>query len=716
MSIQDYFDDPHSEKIIVLEVLKDLTNTDLYAFLSDRPYATESADSLPGSAFSPRQFNPVIQSVPEIRAAIRQLHSPRGSLEIGRMDVSTLVWDIYNATAVAEEGYFLFRPDGSQFTLKLAAPRRLFPYSDAITLFTGRILRTTYNNDFSGSLELAPDRRPLLQSAGSLGCYGYVRNVTPRIVDFANQTYRFHGNGDDEIEGIEQIYDRVVRLVPPGGYEPPSSTYDGATDFAYIGSELTGLSDGKRVLFSCWFRTSASGTMVFISNFSTLNAGFVVYMASGEILVRARTAGGTLLVNVQTLNTYNDGEAHHLAVSMDLAATSVHLYVDGVSDSDGTAATDDTIDLTKGNWAIGANVGGGFKFDGDLGQLYFETDYLDLSDSGDLDGLITGVGGAVDFAADGSGPTGSQPLLYAEGGDPSTNDGSAQNWSINGSLGTGEGMGPPAGWSNDLADGEASLTNAPSGIVTADVKGAVVGGSWLQHPSEIIEELAPSFTVDSDQEDRQIGYFWSEEKSREDVLSEICAGTFSFWYVDNEGDLIVREWVAGGTPIAEYDEDELIGGYVMENYGQRWHGVSVGYDKNWTVITDPAPGADSDDAAFASSAGLNQAQASPSFLDSSISPLMPSLFSSDTAFSELASLANGIGSNPTLIRMTVPFTGASSGKGSFYKLGDKIGLTYTGAEGGGDFDEVGMVIENSLLFDQGHPVQELVMVTASLSV
>lgn len=110
-----------------------------------------------------------------------------------------------------------------------------------------------------------------------------------------------------------------------------------------------------------------------------------------------------------------------------------------VSDLSVTTETNDTIDYTFGDTAIGIRVHNlSSPWDGCLGEVYFTNEFLDLDVAENRAKFISG-GLPVDLGSDGSTPTGTQPILYFSGDLSSfpTNLGSGGSFTVeNGPLTT----------------------------------------------------------------------------------------------------------------------------------------------------------------------------------------------------------------------------------------------------------------------------------------
>jgi hypothetical protein len=242
-------------------------------------------------------------------------------------------------------------------------------------------------------------------------------------------------------------------LLASGGgvpvYLTESADFDGTNDYMKTGAGLTGAADGKVGTVSCWFRLDGgdAANLAILCNATTVGGGtnrFLLYRDnSNKIRVDVDdSAGANVLVFISNA-TYTAGASwHHLLASWDLAASRFQLYVDDVADTAiPSTLTDTAIDYTVADWAIGALPGSSFKFNGCFSEFYFNTvASLDLSVQSNRRKFRDASGKPVNLGANGSTPTGAQPIIYqkvADGGSASdfaTNLGSGGNFTITGAL------------------------------------------------------------------------------------------------------------------------------------------------------------------------------------------------------------------------------------------------------------------------------------------
>ena len=218
--------------------------------------------------------------------------------------------------------------------------------------------------------------------------------------------------------------------------------FDGTNDRLHrgAGNQLTGMADGKIVLFSTWLRILGGGgtlrrLLVFTSTLGTTR--FSIHCASGdEFNVTGFNSTPTQILSAVATGTPTDTDWHHLLVSIDMASTSNRaVFLDGTAMSmTWSTYTDDTIDWvpTSPNCGVGATPSNVARWNGDLAELYFHTpaSYFDPTNPTNLAKFISG-GAPVDLGATGDNPLGLQPLLCL-------NAGTTAGWNTN--AGSGGGM------------------------------------------------------------------------------------------------------------------------------------------------------------------------------------------------------------------------------------------------------------------------------------
>lgn len=228
-----------------------------------------------------------------------------------------------------------------------------------------------------------------------------------------------------------------------GGFPVNAVNFDGTNDYLARGAGLTGAADSKTGIFSCWVDRAADGgaPRIFAGAIDPGVNLVQISFASDAVAVVLRNSAGTVILNLRSTNTIKvvDGQTHIL-IAWDLATTTAKIFVDDVDVTDTPITiTDDTIDYTITEWGGGTDGGppGTNLFNGCIGQLYFQDgEFLDLTVVSNRRRFIDNFGNPVDLGADGSTPTGTQPIVFLTGATASwhTNKGSGGGFTEVGAL------------------------------------------------------------------------------------------------------------------------------------------------------------------------------------------------------------------------------------------------------------------------------------------
>lgn len=225
-----------------------------------------------------------------------------------------------------------------------------------------------------------------------------------------------------------------------------SADFDGTNDYMTRGSDLTNNADSKSGILSAWVRKDSEPASV-LSIIRTASDGFSLTWpgtAIGTFNINGKNSSSATILGLSTSSEYHTSVWHHILASWDLNAAAGYLYIDDTSDLSTPTLTNDTIDYTQTNWAIGAKTDGTLKWDGCLAEVYFAPgQFLDLSVVTNRRKFISSGGKPVYLGSDGSLPTGVAPIVYQRVADAAavatfaTNLGTGGDFSITGTLTTG---------------------------------------------------------------------------------------------------------------------------------------------------------------------------------------------------------------------------------------------------------------------------------------
>ena len=209
MAIMDYFQEPNAERVLLVEIERNVSPAKRY-YLADGYYITEPTDS-PSNVI----YSPVIggRGLPEFRRTLNDPFTGNASTGFGNLELSdTDVSFTQGASKGSEE---IITPKGAKVFIYLAAPRTQFPRADALPLAVGTIQSYSGSTDNRRVLEISDNRNKvasaLLEVTTQPLVYGLVRNYTPTLTDTANRVYTITVGA---IESVDAVYDDGVLLAP----------------------------------------------------------------------------------------------------------------------------------------------------------------------------------------------------------------------------------------------------------------------------------------------------------------------------------------------------------------------------------------------------------------------------------------------------------------------------------------------------------------------
>lgn len=211
-------------------------------------------------------------------------------------------------------------------------------------------------------------------------------------------------------------------------------------DFMYKAAALTGIADSKLGLFSAWIKRDASCDASAV----VLQIGRArIVFANPEYSVQTKDATDTANLFAYKSGT-PDTDWHHLAISWDLGtAGRRNVVLDGTESTAQVTFVDAAVDYDAAGTthvnAVGSyGTGDNLFFTGDLCEVYFTIPaaYVDLTDSANVQKFRTTGGKPENLGADGSIPTGTQPLVYLKGDYTGfgVNSGSGGDFTVSGTI------------------------------------------------------------------------------------------------------------------------------------------------------------------------------------------------------------------------------------------------------------------------------------------
>jgi hypothetical protein len=230
--------------------------------------------------------------------------------------------------------------------------------------------------------------------------------------------------------------------VPGGstesGYSANAVRFDGSNDYLLRGAGLTSASDSKVGILSFWFQfQGGDGTELTILSGAATTVQ-IIRNSSNKIRLVLQNSGFAFGWDASTSTSYTaDGTWHHFLASWNVGTSAGWIYVDDAADLSEVTNTDQDVEWTQSDWGIGSRTGASDKLNAEIADLYLNTaTSLDLSSSANRRKFIDAEDLPVDLEDDGSGPTGSAPIIYLSGATATwhTNKGGGGGFTESGAL------------------------------------------------------------------------------------------------------------------------------------------------------------------------------------------------------------------------------------------------------------------------------------------
>lgn len=214
-----------------------------------------------------------------------------------------------------------------------------------------------------------------------------------------------------------------------------ASKYDGANDFELRGGDFTGNIDDPKGIMSGWLCLDGGdglGLRVYESGGS-----YIQFARTGGNVVQffARNAAGATILQMQSTTTLKtDTIFHHAIGAWDLATPGASwLRIDDADVKNLITFTNDTIDYTRPDHAIGAQTGGSAKWNGKISKLYINFGEYLADTTANHRKFISAAGRPVYLGYNGARPTGNQPIGWFPDGGP-RNLGYGGDFTVTGAL------------------------------------------------------------------------------------------------------------------------------------------------------------------------------------------------------------------------------------------------------------------------------------------
>jgi len=218
----------------------------------------------------------------------------------------------------------------------------------------------------------------------------------------------------------------------PSEFWGESAEFDGTDQYLSRTSVLSGISDSSVISLAVSVFIDNTGISPTFLNFQNSGgSGYLeVRQVNNQIRFESRDLTNTDIFELNSGAVFTSGTWHTILFCIDTSdAGATNLYIDGGNESLTTAA------FTSGNIPLSSlddiSIAKFFStyFDGKIGFLWFNTEYIDFSQEANRLKFFDAFNNPVDLGEDGSTPTGNQPLIYLnEGFHLGTNLGSGGNF------------------------------------------------------------------------------------------------------------------------------------------------------------------------------------------------------------------------------------------------------------------------------------------------
>ncbi len=202
---------------------------------------------------------------------------------------------------------------------------------------------------------------------------------------------------------------------------------------------MTGISDGKKGVFSCWFNiTGSSGTLIpiFVIFASGSARLYVIRSSWNKIAVYGASTVPSTNLYLETTSSYTTSGWHHLLASWDLSTGFGKIYIDRVDKTSASPTlTNSNIDYTGTTNHVGRYLTSiGYI---SIQELYFNSaESLDITSSAVRAKFVDSSNKPVSLGATGNLPTGTAPIVYLKAAYDSfeTNSGTGGDYTVSGTL------------------------------------------------------------------------------------------------------------------------------------------------------------------------------------------------------------------------------------------------------------------------------------------
>jgi hypothetical protein len=153
--------------------------------------------------------------------------------------------------------------------------------------------------------------------------------------------------------------------------------------------------------------------------------------------------------------------------------------------------------------------------------------------------------------------------------------------------------GTSVSFTKDLANCRFTLSTAPSGTVTCDVKGAKYDGAYIEKVGDVVEALVDYAGLSSKVDatllsgfktdmDVKIKLFLETQENIQQVLDRAVKGLPAWYGFDRSGSFQIREFTLSGTPVLDLSPLNILEKSLNGEFSKElWYNISMGWGHDW---------------------------------------------------------------------------------------------------------------------------------------
>lgn len=300
-------------------------------------------------------------------------------------------------------------------------------------------------------LSATANRRKFIDGSGNpvfLGNNGELPTGTAPPIFFGSQHVTADWNAGTNLGtgGIFSVVGAFADSPTPGPYVQ-NPVYFGEGVNMNNGTSLGGLSDGKQGTLSVWLNVDDIPQQSFDRFFSagdgvTLGNGVIEVLHDGDEDFSFRFRNSSYVDVMRIDSTDHPAGLFHAILSFDLSTSTIQLYINDAPDGSPTTNLDQDVAYSQASsWTVaGRHDTTSNDYYGDVGDIWFSPEFIDLSVVSNRRKFINEAGDPVYLGNNGQVPTGTAPPLFfgslhtAANWNSGTNLGGGGNFTMTGAV------------------------------------------------------------------------------------------------------------------------------------------------------------------------------------------------------------------------------------------------------------------------------------------